>query len=134
MKPNSIPSAGTEDATSTTADVTTSCQTIAKPNVGSSAYFYNANRLSKNYEELYKILCLAYVPICLVDYRFDFSDKTDWTVKDVCKIVRHKEYHISFSARGIQYGGVEEFEPTTKTEKELFVNECLRMNVEWITN
>jgi hypothetical protein len=33
MKPNSIPSVGTEDATSTTADVSTSSQTIAKPNV-----------------------------------------------------------------------------------------------------
>jgi hypothetical protein len=33
MKPNSIPSAGTGDATSTNADATASSQTIAKPNV-----------------------------------------------------------------------------------------------------
>jgi hypothetical protein len=33
MKPNSIPSAGAEDATSTNADVSTSSQTIAKTNV-----------------------------------------------------------------------------------------------------
>ncbi len=39
MKPNSIPSAGTKDATSTTSDVTTSRQIIAKPNVSGSFSF-----------------------------------------------------------------------------------------------
>lgn len=47
MKPNSIPSVGTEDPTSTTADVKTSNQTIAKPLFGGWACRVQRSRTQK---------------------------------------------------------------------------------------
>jgi len=87
--------------------------------------------LSKDYEELYKMLCKNNtVVVGFVDY--NFQNSTAPPSRDVCKIRRFKEYDISFGARGIGYGSVSDYFKATKTEKEVFLEECKMLNLEYI--
>lgn len=83
---------------------------------------------SKNYQELYELVKQDNRLLCEVDYKFS----NDRTVRDncVCKMVGK---NISFSVRGLQYGGVDDWEVTEfgKSERDLFVDECVRMKVVW---
>lgn len=90
-------------------------------------------RLSKDYDVLYKLLTGDFIAVGFVDYRFHGEDESIPASRDVVKIRRNKEYDISISARGIQYGGVDRyFKGLQKTERQLFVEDCERMNLEWI--
>lgn len=93
--------------------------------------FYN---LSKDYELLYTKICAGSEIACFVNYNFRSLEGKYPPSRDICLIRRRKEYNIDFLARGISYGGVDDFAKNKYSEKELFLSECKRMNVEWIDN
>lgn len=65
---------------------------------------------------------------CFVDY--DWRDGSTPS-RDIAKVRRFKENDIQIGARGIQYGGVEDFSLHGRTEFEAFAEECNRMNLEY---
>lgn len=93
--------------------------------------FYN---LSKDYELLYTKICEGSEIACFVNYNFRSLEGKYPPSRDICLIRRRKEYNIDFLARGISYGGVDDFAKNKYSEKELFLSECERMDVEWIDN
>lgn len=87
-------------------------------------------KLSKDYELMYDYLIKGNDIFCLVDYDF-FRDNRE-PIRDVCRCRRFDEYSIDFGARGICYGDVRNFHKKEGTEKELFISQCKRMNLEWV--
>lgn len=86
--------------------------------------------LSKDYSRLFELICNDVKVPCYVDYRFSNDDKK--SSRDICQCKRWNEYDIKIGARGIQYGGVDVWCKDRGTERDLFVQECERMNLEWI--
>ena len=88
--------------------------------------------LSKNYEQLYKLICEGLVAACFVDYSYSGDDIPS---RDIAKCRKYDE-RISVGVRGCEYGSVSRYDQlrTGETEKELFIKECERMNLEWINN
>lgn len=93
--------------------------------------FYN---LSKDYELLFDKICEGIEIACFVDYSFRSLEEKHPPCRDICLVRRRKEYDIDFLARGISYGSVCDFDKDEHSEKNLFLSECKRMNVEWIDN
>lgn len=86
--------------------------------------------VSKNYDELYNHIYLGDKVCCTVDYDFYRDGKPP--VRDFCICKRPKKNTIMFSVRGMQYGGVDAWLVDGKeTEKDLFIDECKSLNVEW---
>jgi hypothetical protein len=88
--------------------------------------------LSKEYKVLYDLLCEGYEIAAFVDYQFKSLEGKYPPSRDICRVRRRSEYDIDFGARGISYGSVSSYFKDKKTEFELFLSECERMNVEWI--
>lgn len=88
-------------------------------------------KLSKNYELLFLLISEGYQIPCWIDY--DWDRKGD-IVRDLCCARRRKEWSISISARGMGYLSVDSFEQewTKLSEKELFIQRCEKMNIEFI--
>lgn len=64
---------------------------------------------------------------CFVDYYWD-RDKTKGPLRDICAV---RGNTLEFNARGIGYGGAPSwFDEVDK--KEAFLDECVRLNVEWL--
>lgn len=84
---------------------------------------------SRDYVQLYELICDGFVAIGIVNYKWHGTDTP--LSRDVCKI-RKNEFDISFGARGIQYGGVSESEARRSNEKDEFIKECERMELDWI--
>ena len=83
---------------------------------------------SKNYDELYDLICQKNRVICEVDYKFSNGR----VVRDICKGIKTPDTSIKFLARGIQYGGVDYWMvDNDEEEKQEFINECKRMNLVW---
>ncbi len=91
--------------------------------------FYN---LSNNYELLYKNICDGNEVACFVDYQFRGLENKYPPSRDICVVKRRKEYDIDFLVRGMSYGSVSDYWKDKNTEKEVFLSECERMNIEWI--
>ncbi|MEH0153756.1 hypothetical protein V6R21_06380 [Limibacter armeniacum] len=79
--------------------------------------------LSKDYNTLYQHVCDGKVAACFVDYD---------GFRDICQIIKYRDYDISICCRGIGYGNVRTFHRKRGTEKELFIAQCEKLNLEWI--
>ncbi len=86
--------------------------------------------LSTNYEQLYISLCEGKKPVCYVDHTFNGREEP---MRDICECRIKQDGSICFGVRGHQYGGVDEWEFKIESErKHLFIEDCKRLNVEWI--
>lgn len=81
-----------------------------------------------DYDRLYNLLKAGVErPIaCFVDYNYDWQ-RPDAVMRDICSI---RSGHMEFSARGIGYGGAKYVDAAY--EKNEFLQECERLNVEWL--
>ena len=93
------------------------------PNVVSSA-------TSRDYNRLFDKISKGEIVPCFVDY--EWRDGTP-PFRDIAKVQRRKENSIMVGARGIQYGGVDDFALDGRTELKAFTDECERMNLEYFT-
>lgn len=81
---------------------------------------------------MFTYLIMGNAIFCLVDYDF-YRNRKD-KLRDVCSCIRKSEGNITFSVRGIGYGGISDYEikESENSEIELFKQECERLNVEWV--
>lgn len=91
---------------------------------------------SKNYSRLYQLLCAGEVAIAMVDYRIrpNSTSGNDVISRDVCQIVREKEWDIQFFVRGTGYGRVQHtpwLHPQL-TEAEMFIRQCEDLHFEFV--
>lgn len=93
----------------------------------------NKYNLSKDYEKLYNLILDGSIIAGYVDYQFASLVGKCEPSRDVCNI-KKIDKTIIIGARGIQYGGVDNYEIKhfKKSEKELFIIDCNRMNLEFI--
>lgn len=88
-------------------------------------------KLSTDYERLYEKVNNGMEVAAFVDY--SSRSVEDHICRDICTIKKKDDFHIQFSARGISYGGVYYYDETKGgDEKDYFIRECDRMNLEWI--
>lgn len=85
---------------------------------------------SRDYNRLFDKISKGEIVPCFVDY--DCRDGTP-PFRDIAKVQRRKENSIMVGARGIQYGGVDDFALDGRTELKAFTDECERMNLEYFT-
>lgn len=86
--------------------------------------------MSKDYCALYDLLCEGRDAFCLVDMSFT---NPDHVCRDVARVRRREEWRIDIGARGIGYGDVTPYGKNRHaTERDALVEECKRMNLEWI--
>lgn len=85
--------------------------------------------LSKDYDLLYKLLCDGHVIACFVDFAYRGDPKR---YRDICKAKRWHEYEMQFQSRGMTYGSVDRWQKDKGSEKDLMIEECKRMNLEFI--
>jgi len=83
--------------------------------------------LSTDYEELWSYVIKGHEPVCFVDSILFNERKSS---RAVAMIKRHSEKDIDIGVRGRSYGGVTPFD--TAPEKELFISECKRLNLQWV--
>jgi len=88
--------------------------------------------LSNDYDELFCLISLGEIIAAFVDFRFDETMPN--AMRDLCKVYRHGSYQIRIGVRGLQYGGLEEFNKEDGDEKKLFIGQCKVLNLEWIKN
>lgn len=89
----------------------------------------NRYTLSKDYKYLFQMICDGLIAVAFVDYNFR---NNDLVMRDICKIERIAPYTIQIGVRGMAYGGFCQFDSAYGSEKELFIKDCERMNLEWI--
>jgi hypothetical protein len=88
--------------------------------------------LSKDYNKLFEHICNGLEVPCYVDYSFGFPDKVIHAFRDLCLCKRKRPWQISFSVRGVGYGGIDTFEDEGHgNEETLFIERCQALNVEW---
>lgn len=66
--------------------------------------------------------------VCWVNYEWRYKNKVGEILRDICAIMGKV---MGFNARGIGYGGVEIW-IGTEDEKKYFLEECKRLDVEWL--
>ncbi len=79
---------------------------------------------SKDYSRLYDLICEGIEIACYVDYDSEF--------RDICRCRKFAEYDILFSVRGCIYSQISEWHKNMGSEKDVFIQECDSLNVEWI--
>lgn len=85
---------------------------------------------SKDYKKLYELICNGEAVAAFVDYKFRQID--EHVFRDVCQVVKKKEFDIQFFARGIGYGGIYQFmQDDGVSEFDVFVKICESMNLEF---
>jgi hypothetical protein len=84
------------------------------------------HKTSKDYTRLFELLRKGYEIICYVDYNFVGS--TSKPCRDICR-ARMSGNRFSFGARGIEYGC---YRRQSAKDKNLFFEDCRRMNLEFI--
>ncbi len=91
---------------------------------------------SKDYALLYQLLCAGQIAIAWVDYhiRPQSDGKEPIIQRDICQIVREKEWDIQFFVRGMGYGRVTytPWQKIQRTEEEQFVFECEALHVKFL--
>jgi len=90
-------------------------------------------KLSKDYEELYRLICEGHIIVCFIDYKFSTQDEDEKPYRDVCKVEKSVQWkRIEFGVRGICYGGIYDFMLKEHTEWKWFESLCKNMKVEYI--
>jgi hypothetical protein len=91
---------------------------------------------SKDYALLYQLLCAGQIAIAWVDYRIRPQSPGQEPIiqRDICQIVREKEWDIQFFVRGMGYGRVMHtpWQKIQRTEEEQFIFECEALHIEFI--
>jgi len=87
-------------------------------------------KLSKDYTQLFKFLLEGNKVAAYVDYSFRNNKKIH---RDICQVHRKEAYSISIGVRGISYGEIFTFDKIEGEEEYLFILECKRINLEWIS-
>lgn len=87
--------------------------------------------MSRNYTQLFDLICEGHEIPCIVDYSFRDDDVRKY--RDICRVRRFKEFEISFGARGIGYGDVSSWHKEEgKIEIDYFTELCESLNIEYI--
>jgi len=60
-------------------------------------------------------------------------DNVDLNCRDFVRVVKLDFYDIIIGVRGCTFGNVSLFQRKEDTEANLFIKECERLNLEWIT-
>ncbi len=93
--------------------------------------FTSPYKISRNYTELFELICNGHEIPCFVDYSYLDNDKRIY--RDICRVRRRAEFDISFGARGIGYGDISSWHKGKgKIEIDVFIDLCERLNVEFI--
>jgi hypothetical protein len=93
--------------------------------------FTSPYKMSRNYSELFELICNGHEIPCFVDY--SYRDNDERVYRDICSVRRRAEFDISFGARGIGYGDVSSWHKENGgREIDVFVNLCKTLNVEFI--
>jgi hypothetical protein len=88
-------------------------------------------KISKNYNELFELICQGHQIPCFVDYSYRDDDET--VFRDICRVTRRADFYISFGARGISYGDISSWHKENgEREIDAFVGLCKILNVEFI--
>ena len=97
-------------------------------------------KLSTDYSKAYKDLYVGGFLICFVDFRFRGEPSTESPSRDIC-MCKLKQYEISFTARGIEYGSIDlrhnvfGLKNKNKSDEEIqkdFEKECERMKASFL--
>lgn len=87
-------------------------------------------KLSRDYEKLYSKICAGQEALGFVDYSFR---GVPGVCRDAAGIRKRGEGSIAIGCRGIEYGRIYPFEleDGKHTERELFIQRCEGLNLEW---
>ena len=95
--------------------------------------FTSPYKMSRNYSELFELICNGHEIPCFVDY--SYLDNDERVYRDICRVRRRGEFDISFGARGIGYGDISSWHKGNgERELDAFVRLCEMLNVEFIEN
>lgn len=89
-----------------------------------------SSAVSKDYTRLYAKISKGDIVPCFVDY--NWRDGTP-PFRDIASVKMRTDKTIMIGARGIQYGGVDQWHLETKSPIKAFTDECERMNLEYYT-
>jgi hypothetical protein len=93
--------------------------------------FTTPYRMSRNYTELFELICIGHEIPCIVDYFFRDDDVRKY--RDICRVRRFAEFQISFGSRGVEYGSISSWHKENgEREIDYFVELCKSLNVEFI--
>lgn len=93
--------------------------------------FTSPYKMSRNYTQLFELICNGHEIPCFVDYSFRDNDVRSY--RDICRVRRRTEFDISFGARGIGYGDISSWHKGNgERELDAFFGLCKRLNVEFI--
>lgn len=88
--------------------------------------------LSKDYSELYNLICEGNEVACFVRVYFDRDKNIERSCLDIAIVRRLEEYHINIFARGNGYGSVDPWHKEDGQEIELFKKLCEANDLGWI--
>ena len=87
---------------------------------------------SKDYDKLHSLILKSLEIVAFVDYRPAHAPKPlKGNVRDVCTVSKTPGL-ISFSVRGMSYDMIMDMDCGEKSEKELFIEACERLNLGWL--
>lgn len=93
--------------------------------------FTSPYKMSRNYTELFDLICEGHEIPCFIDYSFNDEDLVKY--RDICRVRRRSSFNISFGARGIGYGDVSSWHKEEgMREIDVFCELCKMLNVEFI--
>ena len=93
--------------------------------------FTSPYRMSRNYTQLFELICVGHEIPCFIDYSFRDDDKVKH--RDICRVRRRGSFDISFGARGIGYGDISSWHKENgERELDAFDDLCQMLNVEFI--
>lgn len=87
--------------------------------------------LSSDWHRLFKLLCEGHLVAAFVDNP-QMKKADGKPQRDICQILRRREYDIQLSVRGTGYGGIWPFMEEEGAEEDLFVTLCQSCNLAWI--
>lgn len=87
--------------------------------------------LSYNYSELYRLLDKGQPIAAFVDYSFS-SEVNKRVMRDICQVIKKKEFGIKFFVRGMSYDEVTDVDCRDSDERTVFIKACKMMNLGWI--
>lgn len=93
--------------------------------------FTTPYKMSRNYTELFDLICDGHEIPCFVDYSSRVDDNIKY--RDICRVRRRGEYDISFGARGIGYCDISSWHKENGVrEIDAFAELCKMLNIEFI--
>lgn len=95
--------------------------------------FTRPYRMSRNYTELFELICYGHEVPCFVDYSFKDDNPNANKYRDICRVRRRGTFEILFDSRGIEYGSISSWHKENGSrEIDVFSELCKSLNVEFI--